>query len=695
MDAYFQFLDGLPESSLLYEGSYDSVLVALSVLVAMFAAFGALDVAGRLGEARNAGMKLVWLATGSLTLGIGIWAMHFLGMLAFSLPCQVHYDPLITLTSMVPGILVSSVTLYIISLRVATFPHLLIGGVILGSGIGAMHYSGMAAMRMDALLRYDRDLFLLSIGIAVALSILALWIKFAAQNRLAKFGRWVAPTASAIVMGGAVSGMHYTAMGAAYFVRFDDPNTDIAASDPTFLAVSVTVTTGLLTALGLAATVAHRYFSVAARLREEIAGRRKVEAEKETLAADHEIVAAILSASLAPTPLKEFLQEALDIVLTRQHFELLGMGSISLMEGDPPRLKMVAQKDLAPKLLTLCNEIEVGHCLCGRAAETGRAVVKTCLDHHHETTFEGIKDHGHMCLPIKHESEVLGVLNLYIPHAHDPTMHERRFAETVAGTLAGVIWRNKGEADVRRAKEKAEIASRTKSEFLANMSHELRTPLNAIIGFSEGMRNSLFGPLGNAKYEEYTEHIHASGTHLLEVINDILDVSAVEAGKLELHETEVNLIDTCEAAIRILLPKAQEGCVSLSGITDPALPLLKADSRRLKQILLNLLSNAVKFTPENGSVSCDAYLESGGTMLITVTDTGIGMDGKAITKAMSTFGQVDGSLSRAHEGTGLGLPLTKGLIEVHGGTMDLTSTPGAGTKVTITLPADRVVREPG
>jgi signal transduction histidine kinase len=260
----------------------------------------------------------------------------------------------------------------------------------------------------------------------------------------------------------------------------------------------------------------------------------------------------------------------------------------------------------------------------------------------------------------------------------------------VLATYLDITERKRVEADLRRAKEEAELASRTKTEFLANMSHELRTPLNAVIGFAEIMQGAVFGPLGDARYGEYAADIRDSGQHLLNLINDLLDVSKIEFGKVELCEETVDLTGIIDSCMRLMRDRADQAGLELAAHTPPDLPYLCADGRRLKQILLNLMSNAVKFTPSGGRVTVRARLAEGGLEII-VADTGIGIAPHDLAKALQPFGQIDSRMSRKYQGTGLGLPLTKSMIELHGGSLRLESVVGYGTAATLWLPPARIV----
>ena len=253
-----------------------------------------------------------------------------------------------------------------------------------------------------------------------------------------------------------------------------------------------------------------------------------------------------------------------------------------------------------------------------------------------------------------------------------------------------VTEQRRAEDALLAAKEAAEFANRAKSEFLANMSHELRTPLNAVIGFSELLLSKHVGEV-NDKQEEYLSDIRGSGRHLLSLINDILDLSKIEAGKVELHEENFAPEEVSEIATRLVKERVREARLNLSAEVQQSMPELRADKRMLKQILLNLLSNSIKFTEPGGNVSLTVRVADGGGMAFKVADTGIGMTEIEIETAMSVFGQVEGSLSRSHDGTGLGLPLVRSLAELHGGSMRIESTPGQGTAVHVWFPPNRLV----
>jgi PAS domain S-box-containing protein len=256
--------------------------------------------------------------------------------------------------------------------------------------------------------------------------------------------------------------------------------------------------------------------------------------------------------------------------------------------------------------------------------------------------------------------------------------------------LRDITERKAQELDMSAALERAEAASKAKSLFLATVSHELRTPLNAILGFSELLKEERLAPVGSARYRDYLESIHDSGAHLLGLINDILDVSKL--GGLELDLEAVDLEEVVAECVQSVVCQAEKAGLRVRARLDAGHCTLHADRRRLRQMLLNLLSNAMKFTPSGGEVCISTARREGGVTL-AISDTGIGMEACAIPKALERFGQVDDSLSRRYEGAGLGLPITKQLVELHGWTLSIESNPGAGTTVSIFLANTHVTSE--
>ena len=243
---------------------------------------------------------------------------------------------------------------------------------------------------------------------------------------------------------------------------------------------------------------------------------------------------------------------------------------------------------------------------------------------------------------------------------------------------------------LRAQQRRLEVVNKAKSDFLATMSHELRTPLNAVIGFAELMRLEPFGPIGRPEYHDYIDDIRGAAQHLLALINDILDLSKVEAGVDRLQEENIEIADLMESVHSLVRERTECGRLVLEMDIPEGLPMLIADKRKLKQILVNLLVNSIKFTEPGGKVTLKVRCDDGEGHVFQVIDTGLGMAPNDIPKALSMFGQV-GGLSRRYEGTGLGLPLTKALVESHGGSLDLQSQFGVGTTVTVRFPAERVV----
>ncbi|MEI7607410.1 MAG: PAS domain S-box protein [Rhodospirillaceae bacterium] len=267
------------------------------------------------------------------------------------------------------------------------------------------------------------------------------------------------------------------------------------------------------------------------------------------------------------------------------------------------------------------------------------------------------------------------------------TPHGKR---SFVGVIRDITERKTTESALLSAKSQAELANRAKSEFLAHMSHELRTPLNAIIGFSEILKRELFGPLA-PRYVEYSATIFESGQHLLGIINDLLDMARIEAGRFELAEESIDVAAVVESCLTMVRARADHGEISLGSRVPSRTPHICADRRSVIQVLLNLLSNSVKFTPRGGSVTVTAGVGENGQMVISVIDSGPGIDADLLPRIFEPFQQADSRLSRKIEGTGLGLAISRNLMELHGGTLDIESEVGRGTAAHIRFPASRVL----
>ena len=261
----------------------------------------------------------------------------------------------------------------------------------------------------------------------------------------------------------------------------------------------------------------------------------------------------------------------------------------------------------------------------------------------------------------------------------------------VVAVVRDVSERIRYQEELRRAKEQADAANRAKSEFLGTMSHELRTPLNAIIGFTEIMKDGVMGPIENPHYRSYIADIHFSSTHLLNLINDILDVTKAEAGKLDLQEDLFDLRQLIETVVRVSGPPIDKAGLAAAVDFPSDLPLLRADERKVRQVFFNLIGNAVKFTPPGGRIDILGRFDKRSGIAVTVKDTGIGIAPENLTRVLEPFVQIGSPVGRHHAGTGLGLPATKRIMELHQGALSLQSTPGVGTEATVIFPPERAV----
>ena len=286
-----------------------------------------------------------------------------------------------------------------------------------------------------------------------------------------------------------------------------------------------------------------------------------------------------------------------------------------------------------------------------------------------------------------------GVANALFTSATLRLSQNRKFLVT---TVMDITLRKQMEHSLRLAKDQADAANRAKSNFLANMSHELRTPLNAIIGFSELMIKETFGPVGTEKYKEYMDDIHMSAEHLLDIINEVLDMSKIEAGRLELSEEAFSIYDTIVSVCRMMSSRVFASNIDIIRSIEDHLPPINADYRLIRQVLINLITNAIKFSPQGSRINVSAHINVNKEMVIQVSDQGIGIREDKIARALEPFGQVDERSDMsdlAQQGTGLGLPLAKAMIEMHGGTLSIESELNVGTTVQFTIPAERLIFE--
>ncbi|HET6142875.1 MAG TPA: response regulator [Candidatus Acidoferrales bacterium] len=617
----------MTSTDLIIVGSYDYRLVVLSILIAILASYAALDLSSRVTSAQGRA-RLFWFGGGATAMGIGIWAMHYIGMLAFKLPVPVQYDWPTVLLSLLAAIVASAIALFVVSRRTMGLFRASAGSIFMGGGIAAMHYIGMEAMRLPAMCRYSSFLVTVSVAVAIVISFVALLLTFHFRGDTTS-GSWL-KTMSALVMGAAIPVMHYTGMAAASFVPSSSVRQDLSHSiSISFLGVaSIAIVTLIVLSIALVTSLVDRRFS--------LQGMQLESSEKRY----RQIVESALDAFIGTDSngtIKDWNTQA-EAIFGWSHSEAVGQNIYQTIV--PNRLQTEEQR-LAVELL----------------AQDGASVVKKRL----ETS--GLHRDGHE-IPLELSISVI---------RDDGT---KRFGVFVRD----ITEQKRSEQELIAAKEAAEAGSRSKSEFLANMSHEIRTPLNGVIGMTE----LTLGTELTSAQRAYLEMVKLSADSLLGVINDILDFSKIEAGKIDLDSEDFNLRDSLEGTLKTLALRADEKGLELLCEIAPSVPeIVRGDSNRLRQVVINLLGNAIKFTSE-GEVVLNVVVEAedGDDRILhfRISDSGIGIPIEKHEAIFQPFTQADSSTTRKYGGTGLGLTISKRLVGLMCGKIWLESEVGRGTK---------------
>lgn len=655
---HLAFVDETVNMGLAIQGSYDLPLVLVSYVIAVLAASVALNLSSVITATAKSLTRYAWIGAGSVAMGIGVWAMHFIGMLAYILPMSVVYEPITTLISMLPAIFASAVMLDVISRPRLGKARLITGGILMGGGIGAMHYTGMAAMRMDASMLYDPVLFVMSLVVAVVLAMLALYIKFLSEQNNSQHLTWV-KFLSPMAMGMAIAGMHYTAMFAVYYFP-NGGNVIITGLDPLWLASLIGVATFLILSLALLATFAGNQLAAKKQLAIEVSKRREAEE-------------ALIKVA-----------DGLELRIAEQTVDI---------QKSEARLKAVFET-LTEGLITIDNKgnIEDFNPSAERLFGYGKAEVigmnvKMLMPDPYKSEHD-----GHLANYLNTgEDKIIGIGREVTGQRKDSTtfpmdlsvaeikLGDHRF---FTGIVRDITERKLAEQELIITKEAAEKANRAKSEFLSRMSHELRTPLNAIVGFSQLLEMKELDKMER----ESVAHILKAGRHLTDLINEVLDIARIESGRQNMSPEPVHVLSLLEDAWSLMRPLADERSIKLKNdIPEECNSHVLADLQRLKQVLLNLMSNAIKYNHDGGTVQLTCTEVRNGIIRISLTDTGLGIAEENYERIFEPYERLNADESGI-EGSGVGLALSKALVEAMGGILRLDSKLGVGSTFWIELP---------
>jgi two-component system, sensor histidine kinase and response regulator len=596
------------------------------------ASYAALDLAGRVTSARGRA-RVMWLCGGATAMGIGIWSMHYVGMLAFRLPIPVQYDWPTVLLSLFAAILASGIALFVASRKQMGYLLIIVGGVFMGGAIAGMHYTGMAAMRLPAMCHYSAGIVIISVVLAIMISFVALWLTFQFRGEK-RSGGW-RKALSAVVMGAAIPVMHYTGMAAASFTPSILMDRDLLHS----LSISslgtavIIVVTFMILGLTVLTSLIDRRFSAQAFALESSEKRAR-----------------------------QILETSFDAFV-----EMDAGGRILVWNAQAESAFQWSQTEIIGK--DLSEAIIPRNYREGYEQEIRQLLASgqgTARNRRFETIASS-KDGREMPVEI-----TISAMR------HDQSHHFAAFVRDLSE-------RKRFEHELREAKEAAESANRSKSDFVANMSHEIRTPMNGIIGMTDlALETEL-----SQEQREFLGMAKGSADSLLSLLNDILDFSKIEAGKLDFETIDFLLRDTLDDTIKVLGLRGQEKGLELACRILPEVPDgLQGDPTRLRQIVVNLVGNAIKFTAAGEvivQVEVQEETEAEATLHFSVRDTGVGIPKEKQQTIFEAFTQADSSMTRHYGGTGLGLAISSRLVKLMGGRIWVESETGRGSTFHFTV----------